>query len=61
CLKAQWEIRMLAAFMLKEVKKAAPVIFEKAGASCMKGFCPEGDIDCFNKMKRKFRIKAREN
>ncbi len=41
CLRAQWEIRMMANFMLKEVKKVSPVIFEKAGPYCFSGPCPE--------------------
>lgn len=41
CLRAQWEIRMMANFMLKEVKKVSPIIFEKAGPYCFSGPCPE--------------------
>ncbi|MCX7795702.1 MAG: FAD-dependent thymidylate synthase [bacterium] len=41
CLRAQWEIRMMANLMLKEVKEVAPVIFEKAGPFCFSGPCPE--------------------
>ncbi len=41
CLRAQWEIRIMANLMLKEVKKVAPVIFEKAGPFCFSGPCPE--------------------
>ena len=42
CIRAQWEIRELACRMLVEVKKVAPKIFEKAGASCVAlGYCPE--------------------
>jgi len=47
CLHAQWEIRNLANKMLKEVKKAAPTIFKKAGPACKtKNFCPENKKDC---------------
>lgn len=47
CTRAQWEIREVADEMLKQVKKAAPVIFENAGASCdFYGFCPEGEFCC---------------
>ncbi len=47
CLRAQWEIRELANRMLIEVKKVAPVIFEKAGPSCVQlGYCPEGKFTC---------------
>lgn len=41
CLRAQWEIRMMANHMLEEVKKVAPIIFEKAGPFCFSGPCPE--------------------
>jgi len=44
CARAQWEIREVAMEMLKLVKKVAPTIFKDAGPSCMKGFCPEGDL-----------------
>ncbi|MFH1822024.1 MAG: FAD-dependent thymidylate synthase [Methanobacteriota archaeon] len=47
CHHAQWEIRKLAYEMLKHVKKVAPVIFEKAGPSCvMESVCPENDKSC---------------
>ena len=46
CNRAQWEIRCLAEQMLKKVKKAAPVIFEKAGPGCLYGPCPEGEYTC---------------
>lgn len=41
CLRAQWEIRAMANLMLKEVKKVAPIIFEKAGPFCFSGSCRE--------------------
>lgn len=42
CIRAQWEIRALANEMLRLCKDAVPVIFEKAGAVCVrKGFCEE--------------------
>jgi len=41
CLRAQWEIRMMANLMLREVKKVAPLIFEDAGPYCFSGPCPE--------------------
>ncbi|MBO3840078.1 MAG: FAD-dependent thymidylate synthase [Thermoproteota archaeon] len=44
CTRAQWELREVAMEMLKLVKKVAPTIFKDAGPSCMKGFCPEGDL-----------------
>lgn len=47
CDRAQWEIRELAARMLREVKKVAPVLFEKANARCFEiGYCPEGELYC---------------
>jgi len=47
CRRAQSEIRELAYLMLKEVKKIAPTLFEKAGAPCeATGFCPEGEFSC---------------
>ena len=47
CLRAQWEIRILANLMLAEVKKVAPKIFENAGASCVsEGICWEGNMSC---------------
>lgn len=43
CTRAQWEIREVATEMLKQVKKAAPTLFENSGPSCVKlGYCPEG-------------------
>ncbi len=47
CTRAQWEIRQLADKMLEEVKKVAPILFEKAGAPCIsEGICREGDMSC---------------
>ncbi|MEG0798063.1 MAG: FAD-dependent thymidylate synthase [Acidaminococcaceae bacterium] len=47
CNRAQWEIRCLAEKMLTEVKKVAPVLFEKAGPACVTdGICPEGEMTC---------------
>lgn len=47
CNRAQWEIRILAEKMLEEVKKVAPVLFEKAGPSCVThGICTEGEMTC---------------
>ena len=42
CSRAQWEIRNLANVCLELVKPIAPLIFKKAGPSCIKGSCPEG-------------------
>lgn len=53
CTHAQWEIRALAYKMLSLVKKIAPVIFEEAGPRCLhEDKCPEGDNECFKKMKK---------
>jgi len=46
CNRAQAEIRKLATFMLKDVKKVAPVIFENAGPNCFRMPCPEGKFSC---------------
>lgn len=46
CERAQWEIKELAVEMLREVKKAAPIIFENAGPNCVNGPCPEGKATC---------------
>jgi len=44
CRRAQWEIQELANLMLAEAKKVAPIIFAKAGASCVtSGICWEGE------------------
>jgi len=48
CNRAQWEIREMATSMLKQVKKVAPVIFEKAGPNCLRMPCPEGKFKCEN-------------
>ena len=46
CSRAQWEIRALAAEMLCQCKRVAPVIFESAGPGCVRGACPEGTKTC---------------
>lgn len=46
CNRAQWEIRELATMMLREVKKAAPHLFQNAGPGCVRGACPEGSMSC---------------
>lgn len=46
CNRAQWEIRQLADEMLRQCKKAAPVLFESAGCGCVNGQCPEGRRSC---------------
>jgi thymidylate synthase (FAD) len=47
CVRAQGEFRELADEMLKLCKEAAPILFSKAGASCVHyGYCPEGKQSC---------------
>lgn len=46
CERAQWEIRQLAAEMLKLVRGAAPLVFNEIGPKCLKGPCPEGTMTC---------------
>ena len=46
CTRAQREIRLVANEMLRLCKEAAPLLFEHAGASCVKGYCPEGSMCC---------------
>ena len=51
CDRAQWEIRDLANEMFIQVKEIAPTLFKKAGASCVRGKCPEGSMSCGNPKK----------
>lgn len=47
CARAQWEIRKLAENMLTEVKRVAPLLFKKAGPTCVTGnYCSEGELTC---------------
>lgn len=46
CNRAQWEIRELAIEMLRQVKQIAPTVFKNAGASCVRGACPEVKMSC---------------
>ncbi|CUH97732.1 Thymidylate synthase ThyX [Propionispora sp. 2/2-37] len=47
CMRAQWEIRKMAELMLTEVRGVAPILFEKAGPTCVTGnFCREGKLSC---------------
>ncbi len=41
CRRAQWEIRDMADRMLELCKDVSPIIFENAGAPCLRGPCPE--------------------
>ncbi len=47
CMRAQWEIRILAEKMLKLVQEVAPNVFKQAGPTCVSdGVCHEGDMSC---------------
>lgn len=46
CNRAQWEIRELAAEMLRLCREAAPTLFKNAGPPCLNGPCPEGKMSC---------------
>ncbi|MEA5039570.1 MAG: FAD-dependent thymidylate synthase [Clostridiaceae bacterium] len=46
CNRAQWEIREMAWQMLFLCREAAPVLFAKAGPSCLHGACQEGSMSC---------------
>ncbi|MDO4988649.1 MAG: FAD-dependent thymidylate synthase [Synergistes sp.] len=41
CRRAQWEIRDVAREMLREARKAAPILFKTAGPACIFGKCHE--------------------
>jgi len=47
CNRAQWEIRLMAGMMLKEVKKIAPNVFKFAGPTCVtEKICWQGKLNC---------------
>ncbi|MEG6587013.1 FAD-dependent thymidylate synthase [Dendrosporobacter sp. 1207_IL3150] len=47
CERAQWEIRQMAEMMLEQVRHAAPLLFKKAGPTCVsEGYCGEGAMTC---------------
>lgn len=47
CTRAQWEIRTLAEAMLQQVQAVAPLLFAKAGPTCVtQGLCNEGELTC---------------
>ena len=46
CNRAQWEIRSVAEQMLALVRAEAPLLFAKAGPSCVWGACGEGPLSC---------------
>ncbi|MDO8507502.1 MAG: FAD-dependent thymidylate synthase [bacterium] len=46
CRRAQWEINALAWHMLFLAKEVAPLLFSKAGPTCLHGKCGEGKMCC---------------
>ncbi|GBG56021.1 flavin-dependent thymidylate synthase [Sporomusaceae bacterium FL31] len=47
CERAQWEIRQMAEGMVDQVKQVAPLLFKKAGPTCVaEGYCSEGAMTC---------------
>lgn len=46
CNRAQWEIREVADQMLDLCLQECPHIFKNAGAQCVYGHCPEGQMSC---------------
>jgi thymidylate synthase (FAD) len=46
CNRAQWEIRAVAEQMLRLAQAEAPLLFNKAGPSCVWGSCGEGALSC---------------
>jgi thymidylate synthase (FAD) len=47
CSRAQWEVRVMAEEMLKQVKVAEPSLFDAAGPYCVQlNKCPEGSFSC---------------
>jgi thymidylate synthase ThyX len=46
CRRAQWEIRDVAAEMLRLAREAAPLLFAASGPGCVRGKCPEGKFTC---------------
>ena len=49
CMRAQWEIRIMAGEMLKLVKEVCPILFTNVGPKCVRlRYCPEGKKSCGN-------------
>lgn len=47
CTRAQWEIRAMANEMLRQCKEVAPILFAKAGPTCVTQLlCHEGKMSC---------------
>lgn len=55
CVRAQEEIRDLANEMLRQCQEVAPTLFNKAGATCKRGYCNEGSMSCNPKLANKSR------
>ena len=53
CERAQWEIRALAEEMFVLCYETEPVLFEDAGAGCLRGKCPEGEKTCGRAMEKR--------
>ena len=51
CNRAQDEIRAVADEMLRICREVSPVLFKHAGAPCVSGSCPEGEMGCKNPRK----------
>ncbi len=54
CKRAQWEIRAMAIEMFKLAHATAPLLFWRAGPSCVTGDCKEGKMTCGNPYPRDF-------
>ena len=52
CQRAQEPICELANEMLRLCKEVAPTLFAYAGAPCVRGKCPEGNMTCGNPYKK---------
>ena len=59
CRRAQWEIRALAAEMLRLAREASPALFATAGPACLSGPCAEGKMTCgqTKEVRREFAVK----
>ena len=55
CVRAQEEIRLLANEMLRQCREISPTLFDKAGATCKRGYCNEGSMSCNPNLAKKSR------
>lgn len=55
CVRAQEEIRLLANEMLRQCREISPTLFDKAGATCKRGYCNEGSMSCNPNLAKKNR------